>query len=127
MKKYLKDIDIDTIELKNKNIEYKDKYQIVITGSSINNTLYFLSDKNMDGKILSPRVPSNFFTKNGYEDDKTPRVSLSTSIHGCLMGISNNLQDKEFYVHKVINNPKTKKPNIEEVPDSKWMIGTINI
>ena len=41
-------------------------------------TLFFVSSSpDMDGKILSPRIPKNFFTENGYEDNKTPRVCFS--------------------------------------------------
>ena len=31
---------------------------------------YFLSENNMDQKVLRPRIPNNFMTKNGYEDNK---------------------------------------------------------
>lgn len=61
--------------------------------------LYHLSSNNMNGKTIFPRVPENFFTKNGYEDSKTKRVCFSTSIDGCLRGMSQNLTNKKFYVH----------------------------
>lgn len=83
--------------------------------------LYHLSSNNMNGKTIFPRVPENFFTKNGYEDSKTKRVCFSTSIDGCLRGMSQNLTNKKFYVH--IPDPSYKfniyTPTTDEVPDSE--------
>ena len=39
---------------------------------------YFISERKLDGEILTPRVPDNFFTKNGYEDSKTGRVQMTS-------------------------------------------------
>ena len=77
---------------------------------------YFLSEKNMDQKILTPRIPKNYFTENGYEENKTPRVCFSTSISGALMGLSQNLDKKVFYVHIPENADLVPAKN---VPDSK--------
>lgn len=84
-------------------------------------SLFFLSDKNMDGKTLTPRVPNNFLIKNGYEDNKTPRVCFAPSIDQALMAISRNLKDEELYVHqpKNVNKKSIYKPSIKEVPDVK--------
>ena len=81
--------------------------------------LFFLSDKNMDGKTLNPRVPNNFFTKNDMEDDTTPRVCLAPDIKYCLRAISAGLQGKEFFVHVPVNKFKTHIPTTKEVPDAK--------
>ena len=83
--------------------------------------LVFLSDKNMNGKTLTPRVPDNFLIKNGYEDGETPRVCFARSIDGALMGLSQNLTGKEFYVHqpKDVNKKAIYKPTVKEVPDVK--------
>ena len=41
--------------------------------SVVNNlNIYHLSETNLDGSTLSPRIPNNYMTKNGYEDNKTP-------------------------------------------------------
>lgn len=86
---------------------------------SSSKNIYFLSNTNMDGKVLSPRIPSNFMTKNGYEESKTPRVCFSASIDGSLMGLSRNLKNEELYVHIPADKINTYNPSIEDVPDCK--------
>lgn len=78
---------------------------------------YFLSKQNMDNKTLTPRIPNNYFTKNGYEDNKTPRVCLSKTIDGALMGLSMSLKNQKLYVHIPLNNVKIVQPTIKQVPD----------
>lgn len=91
----------------------------VITESKSNKHIYFISDKNMDGKVLSPRIPDNYFTRHGYEDTKTKRVCFAPSIDKSLMALSNNITGKEFYVHIAIGEYKVYKPTVKQVPDSK--------
>lgn len=81
--------------------------------------IYFVSKDNMDGKVLTPRVPKNFLTDNGYEDATTKRVCFSSSINGCLIALSQNLEGKEFYVHTPVdmNSLKIVKPSKSQVPD----------
>lgn len=86
---------------------------------AVDNSLYFLSETNMDQKVLQPRIPDNFLTKNGYEDNTTPRVCFSTSIDKCLTAMSMRLTDKEFYVHYPAEEHDVYSPSIEEVPDVK--------
>jgi len=81
--------------------------------------VYFISDKNMNGETLQPKIPSNYFTQNGFEDNSTKRVCFSMSIDGALMGLSKNLKDKELYVHTPLENIDVYKPNTDEVPDCK--------
>lgn len=81
--------------------------------------VYFISDKNMDGETLKPKIPSNYFTQNGYEDNSTQRVCFSMSIDGALMGLSKNLKGNELYVHTPLENIDVYKPNTDEVPDCK--------
>lgn len=80
--------------------------------------LYFISDKNIE--MVSPRVPDNFFTRNGYEDSETKRICFCTSIDKCLMALSQNILNKEFNVYQPddINKYKIFKPSIDQVPDS---------
>ena len=82
---------------------------------------YFISEKKLENLTLTPRVPRNFLTKNGYEDSETPRVSFAPSIDGCLAGLSQNLDDKEFYVYQPVDISKCEvyKPNTKAVPDSE--------
>lgn len=89
----------------------------IINESNSNNNLYFLSDNNMDNKTLSPRIPNNFLTKNGYEDNKVPRVCFSTEIGKCLIALSMNCKGKEFYVHVPVGDFEVYKPSLSEVPD----------
>ena len=80
--------------------------------------LYHIS-KSKNITNIKPEVPDNFMTKHGYEDDKTPRVCFTPSINQCLMGLSRNCTDEEFYVYIPDGEYKTHNATIEEVPDSK--------
>ena len=94
--------------------------------SDVDQSLYFLSETNMDQKILEPRIPDNFLTANGYEDSTTPRVCFCTSIDNCLTAMSMRLTDKEFYIHHPVGKHNIYSPSLEEVPnvkitDEKWI------
>lgn len=92
---------------------------------------YFVSeDKNL--KSLEPRVPDNYFTKNGYEDSDTKRVCLAPSVDKCLAGLSQNLDNKTLSVYEPVDISKHRiyKPNTKAVPDSKitdemWVCDTV--
>lgn len=83
--------------------------------------LYCISQEDLDGQTLEPRVPDNFFTKNGYEDGETPRVCFTPSVDKCLMAISQKCEGIEFYVFSPEEVPAENiyKPTVEEVPDSE--------
>lgn len=84
--------------------------------------IYHLSESNNDKITLQPRIPDNFMTKNGYEDDKTPRVCLSSSINGCLRALSSNIKGKTFYVYIPDDKDIWKHvvtPTKKQVPDCK--------
>ena len=94
--------------------------------------LYFLSQDNMDGKTLTPRVPKNFFTDKGFEDATTKRVCFASSVDKCLMGLSMNCTGKEFYVHVPVGNFDVVKPTKKQVPDcgvtgEKWITKPVKI
>lgn len=80
---------------------------------------YFVSTSS-ELKTLKPRVPDNYFTKNGYEDASTPRVCFAPSIDKCLAGLSQNLDGKKFTVYSPadIKKHSVYKPNKKAVPDS---------
>lgn len=82
--------------------------------------LYHISEKNLDNAILYPRIPSNYMTKNGYEDNKTPRISFAKTIDGALMGISMRVAGKKLYIHIPDNDKQYIIKNItnKQVPDS---------
>lgn len=94
--------------------------------------LYFISENNMDGKTLQPRIPNNYFTQNGYEENQTKRVCFSTSIDKCLMALSMNCKGKEYYVHQPVGEYTIINPTIKDVPDSKitgekWITSPVKI
>ena len=78
---------------------------------------YVVFDSNKDGQTLVPRIPQNFMTKNGYEDNKTKRIPASDSIGKCLKAISKNLKNEKLFVHKILTNEIPYNPTIQEVPD----------
>ena len=52
--------------------------------------LYHLS-RNPDLKILIPAVPSKLLTRsNAFEEKETKRISFSSSIAGCILGLQFN-------------------------------------
>ena len=73
----------------------------------------------MDNQILQPRIPDNYFTKNGYEDKTTKRVCFSKSIDGSLMGVPKRYPGQEYYVHVPLDDTNYYTPSTAEVPDSK--------
>ncbi|MDD2518347.1 MAG: hypothetical protein PHI05_01270 [Bacilli bacterium] len=83
------------------------------------NKLYHLSESNLDGVELFPRIPDNFMTRNNYENNSIKRISFSTSIDGALTGISSNLDNKEFYIHEPndYSNLVIKQITNDDVPD----------
>lgn len=91
-------------------------------------TFYFVSEKPI--KSLTPRIPHNFLTENGYEDGETPRICVSTSIDKCLTALSYSLEGKYFYVY-TIQTDNWIKPTIDQVPDvnitdEHWVLKTID-
>lgn len=85
--------------------------------SALSKSLFFVSADDSLHTLL-PRIPDNFFTRNGFEENATPRVCLSTSIDGCLMALGRNIQGQTFQVYStkpsIIYYPST-----DEVPDCK--------
>lgn len=109
--------------------EYRDYADLdaaradILEGHTSTQQFYYISEKNFGGSIVQPRVPDNWMTRNGYEDDKTKRVCLCPSIHQCLMAMSEPLVGKQFYVHVPVGNYKIiptqdKTPLDHYVPDS---------
>lgn len=82
--------------------------------------LFFVSEHgDYNETILQPKVPNNYMTQNGFEDNKTPRVCFSTSIDGCLIALSQNITNKEFYVYQPVGKHKVFVPTEKQVPDVK--------
>ena len=103
---------------------FKNKPETVLSEAVLleaknNKKYYHVSQSNLNGKILQPSIPNNYFTKNGYEDNKTKRVCFTDSIDNCLRALSQKCTGMELYVHILDGNYNVYKPSIEEVPDSK--------
>ena len=79
-------------------------------------TAFIVSAENLPN-VIYPRIPNNYLTKFGYEDNVTKRVCMSTSISGCLAALSANIQGMQFNVYT--SQIDAYKPTIEEVPDCK--------
>ncbi|MBR1936992.1 MAG: hypothetical protein IJ842_04780 [Bacilli bacterium] len=90
-----------------KKINYTDK-------------LYFISEEFVKDNILFPRIPNNYFTKYGFEDNTRKRVCFCKTIEKCLMALSKNCKDLIFNVYEVndITKYQVYKPDVSEVPDS---------
>lgn len=95
---------------------------------------YYLSRISMNDDRLEPKIPDNYLTQIGAEDNITPRVCLSTSIDGCLRALSRNLEGQELWVHVVdaYDKKKIKIPTTKEVPDAAitgevWCLGAVDL
>lgn len=86
-----------------------------------------LSETNLNGVTITPKIPNNFMTKLGYEDSTIPRISVAPTIDNCILGIGyNRIKDgnRRFYVHepqdyssiKVISNDEIIHENF--TPDA---------
>lgn len=124
--KLLKVADVDIYDSDSDYEDFKYSVRNIMIDESIeefkestNNKIYFLSEKNMDNQILQPRIPDNYFTKNGYEDKTTKRVCFSKSINGALMAIDRRYPGQECYVHVPSDESNYYTPSTKEVPDSK--------
>lgn len=82
---------------------------------------YFISQQEMSGIVLHPRVPNNFLTRNGYEDSDTPRICFTDDVGKCLTALSQNVKGKKFNVYEPddISRYEVYKPNTKAVPDSE--------
>lgn len=96
--------------------------------------LYFISEKEITDSILYPRIPNNYFTKNGYEDNIHKRVCFCKTIEKCLMALSRNCTDCVFYVYKVddVNDYSIYQPSVLEVPDCElteelWILEDVKL
>lgn len=99
------------------------------------NNLYHISPINLNGQILIPRIPVNFLTRNGFEEDATPRISFCPSISGCLTAISKNLKNMVFNVYIIdesYSTPQIRHVTNREVPDQSltgevWVLNPVKL
>ena len=83
--------------------------------------LYFISESDIDGETLKPRVPKNYLTESGYEDNTTPRICFSDDPGKNLTALSQNVEGKIFYVYEPDETARQNlyKPNSKAVPDQE--------
>ena len=99
-------------------VEWEDKFRMF--QKSFYETYLFLSEQDMDGEVIVPRIPHNYFTENYYEDTITPRVCLSSTIEGALKAISSKRKiGTEFYVHTPMHECTVYHPTEQQVPGCK--------
>lgn len=80
--------------------------------------LYFISEQDLDEKTLHPRIPQNYLTQNGFEDNTTERVCFSYDPGKCLTAMSSNVSGKTFNVYSPADKHDVYKPNNITVPDA---------
>lgn len=99
--------------------------------------LVFLSpDSDWNETVISPRIPDNYMTQNGYEDNKTPRVCFSTSISKALRALSQKCTGMELYVYtpdkpcgrntspyqyKCVTPTKEQVPDVD-ITEERWIL-----
>lgn len=74
---------------------------------------FFISRRSHDNKILKPRIPKNRMPS---EDDKTPRICVSTSIAGCLAAVQGLKEGNTVYIH-TCTSEAIIQPTNDQVPD----------
>ena len=96
-------------------------------------TLYHLSEDNLDGVVMKPRIP---LSRLDEEDAKHVRVCFSTSISGALRAINPSLLKycPDFYVMCPVDYDKINVfvPSENEVPDvkdtrEKWVRNKVKV
>ena len=100
--------------------------------SNYKGKLYFISEKDIDNTTLKPRIPDNYFTKNGYENSSIKRVCFAPSINKCLTALSQNCSNKEYFVYEPMGEFEVYKPSTKDVPDCKitgemWIVEPVKI
>lgn len=143
-------LDWHNIKIEHNRVEgkviYRDEYQVVLDNISFTEAttkepskkLYFVSGDNFDGKTLYPRVPASaLMDYDNAEDDSTNRICFSPSIDKCLMGLSQNLTGRTYYIHIIDPSVKVtadmiQHPTADQVPDVKitgevWIIKPVKM
>lgn len=97
--------------------------------------LCHLSCDDLDGVTLTPRIPDNFYTLKGYEDNKIKRVCFAERVDKCLSALSRAVEGREFNVY-IPESPAWKfwafRPSAKQVPDvdltgELWVLRPIKV
>lgn len=90
------------------------------------NKLYHLSQVDLNGKVIVPKIPNNLFTKLGIENNTIPRISFAPTISQCITAIGNNRiegnPEKRYYVFEPDDYNKIKIISNEELIKRKLII-----
>ena len=95
---------------------------------------YVVTTKDMElsSFLLYPSVPKKWFTINGCEDSKTPRVRLYPTIEGALMARENISEEDIYYVFETENdnmvfNPETKSVPTADITGELWCFHPVDL
>lgn len=90
--------------------------------------LFHLSPYNLDGILVTPWIPNNFMTRNGFEDNKTKRIPVSLSIRGAIRALPLKRPGMHLWVNCTDVVPENVYcPTEDEVPDvgiteERWIL-----
>lgn len=90
-------------------------------------------DADLADKVITPRVPDNYMTKNGFEDNKKPRVCFAPSVGYALRALSQKCTGMELYVYKPSTSVyKVTIPTKKQVPDvdvthERWITTPVSL
>ncbi|MCM1214070.1 MAG: hypothetical protein NC548_06070 [Lachnospiraceae bacterium] len=94
---------------------------------------YRLTPDDISGKIIDPKIPSNFMTSVGAEDNSIPRICVCPSIDLCILAVPMKTIGMEYYVNMIdIDESSLMIPDSAQVPDQKitkeaWIIDSIEM
>lgn len=87
-----------------------------------------LSPYNLEGIMVTPWIPDNYMTRNGFEDNKTKRIPVSESIRGAIRALPLKKPGMRLWVNVVdVPDNEIYYPTEEQVPDScityeRWLL-----
>jgi len=94
--------------------------------------LFHISTVPLTNTKFTPRIPSNFLTEQGFEDNTIKRISFAGDIDSALKAMSMNLKGKKLYVYKAPSDTKFTIPTKAQVPDvditnEKWVTEPVEV
>lgn len=100
--------------------------------------LYFVSPLgNLDNEMIYPEVPNNLLTRNGWENTKTKRITLYSSVSKALTGLGRegkSLKGAKLYVYSPSSGSQESliKPGIQDSPivggtGEYWYLSSIRL
>jgi len=78
------------------------QYLSYLQESTYPHRLFHLNQSNKERIIITPKIPDNFMTKQGYENNIIPRVSVSPDIKYNILAIGyNKINDNKNKIYDV--------------------------